>query len=210
MEKWTKLINRIRQEITLKPIFLHTRQDAENEAMKLLDKKAGAFSTKDLYKFLDLCNTEIVPPDINSAIFRKKVTRTRFQLSFIGQNRQLMIGALDMCNKWIHVLWSHPGEPFDILSQFWNISEVPGAGIGLPTMILYLKKPEEFNIWLPFLNDACNLITKKDLSCARNAKYYKQYNNAINEELRNPYGLKPQEIDYILYRIKSEMQTNKT
>lgn len=207
MEQTHILINRIRHEITSKPEFLKARLQAEDQARKLLDDKSGAFDVNDMEKFLNLCNIELVPANLHSNKLRQKLTRTRFRLSFIGQNRNLMIGSLELCNYWIHCLWHSVDDPIMVLSQFWSKNQVPGAGMGLPTMILYLKNPVEYNVWLPFLNDACNLLTESKLSSKRTVQNYLLYNKTINEELRNPLSLKPQEIDYILFRIRAESRT---
>ena len=191
------------QQVSLKPAFLNTRWQAESEARNLLNQKAGFFEVNDLITLLDLCNTEIVPPDQYSTVLRNKETRTRFQLSFIGQNRKLMIRSLESANEWIGILWNSIGDPYKQLANFWNINEVPGAGIGLPTMILYLKDPDEFNVWLGFLNDGFNQFSGSNLSSIRNASNYHVYNNRVNKELRQRFDLAPQETDYILYRIKA-------
>jgi hypothetical protein len=179
------------------------RRESEEEARLLLNRKAGDFSLTDLEAFLDHCNREIVPPDLSSNICRQKITLTRFQLSFIGQNRQLMKRSLVACNYWINRLWRSDSDPLVELSRFWSKNEVLGAGMGLPTFILYLKNPDVYNIWTPFLNSACSLFTGHELSSRRDAKNYSLYNKAVNSELREPFHLDPQEIDYILYRIKA-------
>ena len=112
-----------------------------------------------------------------------------------------MVNALRECNYWIGSLWKTNDDPFNILSQFWKLNEVPGAGMGLPTMILYLKNPAVYNVWLPFLNTALSHFTGQILSSQRNAENYFTYNSILNKELREPFDLKPQEIDYILFRI---------
>ena len=97
-----------------------------------------------------------------------------------------MIKSLNKYNYWIHLLWQTVGDTLIVLSQFWSKNEVLGAGMGTPTMILYLKNPGEYNVWLPFLNDSLNLITGQDLSSKRNIENFVMYNNSINQELRKP------------------------
>lgn len=97
-KKLYDLINQIRSKVTSKPEFLFSRKSAEDSARGLLDSKTGAFSISDMNYFLDLCNTEIVPPNLHSYKLRQNETRTRFQLAFIGQNRKLIIGSLKSCN----------------------------------------------------------------------------------------------------------------
>ena len=202
--KWTNLIRQIREDVSTKPVFITTRESAEKSAKTLLEDKAGSFSTSDLAHFLDFCNTEIVPPDRNTIRLRDKETLTRFQLSFIGQNRKLMINSLESCNFWIKGLWTENIDNYHVLSQFWTENQVPGAGVGLPTMILYLKDPDHFNVWLPFLNNAISVFSNQEISLTRNAENYHKFNDIVNKNLRQPFNLKPQEVDYILYRINAE------
>ena len=200
-EKQIKSINRIRQEVSFKPEFLQSRILAENSARVLLDNKAGRFKVYDLELFLNHCNTERIPLKSEPTKIRENETLKRFGVAFIGQNRRLMVNALRECNYWIGSLWKTNDDPFNILSQFWKLNEVAGAGMGLPTMILYLKNPAVYNVWLPFLNTALSHFTGQILSSKRNAENYYTYNSILNKELREPFDLKPQEIDYIIFRI---------
>lgn len=197
------LIRKIRNDVSTKPEFLFARKSAENKARILLKNKAGYFSESDLAHFLNLCNTELVPPDQYSIKLRDRETITRFQLSFIGQNRKLMTECLDSTNEWIKRLWEQTDD-YSSLARFWSENQVHGAGMGLPTMILYLKDPSRFNVWLPFLNKGISIFTGQKISSKRNADNYIKFNETVNRELRMPFNLKPQEIDYILFRINAE------
>ena len=201
---WINLIMKIREGISTKPEFIIARVSAEKSAKTLLENKFGSFDTSDLVYFLNLCNTEIVPPDRNTTKLRDKETLTRFQLSFIGQNRKLIINSLESCNFWIKRLWTEKVDNYHVLSQFWSENQVPGAGVGLPTMILYLKDPDHFNVWLPFLNNAISFFSNQEISMTRNAENYHKFNDTVNKNLRQSFNHKPQEIDYILYRINAE------
>lgn len=202
--KWTNLIRKIREEISTKPEFILARETAERSGNTLLEQKAGFFNTSDLAHFLNLCNTEIVPLDRNTIKLTDKETLTRFQLSFIGQNRKLMINSLESFNIWIKRLWTEKVDKYNVLSQLWTENLLPGAGVGLPTMILYLKDPDHFNVWLPFLNNAISVLANQKISLARKAENYYKFNDIVNKNLRLPFNLKPQEIDYILFRINAE------
>jgi hypothetical protein len=202
MSDWIRRIEEYRK-VSLQSDFLNARADAESAAKELLNSKSGKFSKEDLDVFLTLCNTEKVPPDIHTHELRDKVTNTRFQLSFIGANKKSMIESLDACNKWISILWKTT-DNIKHIDEFWKYDKVKGAGVGLPTMILYLKDSNNYNVWIPFLNKALEIYVGRKLETTRNWKNYREYNNTLNRSLRNlPVDppLKPQEIDYILYRI---------
>ena len=71
-------------------------------------------------------------------------------------------------------------------------------------MIMYLKYPDKYNVWIPFLSDALGIITGRTFEKQKNVENYKEYNKCINgamQRLISDPPLKPQEIDYILYRI---------
>jgi hypothetical protein len=195
----TSLAHRIReiQRVSGQQRFLQARIDAEKKACQLLDRRAGRFTKEEFCRFLDLCNAEIVPP-------RTRETKTRFQQSFIGQNRCLMLDALKTCNDLIVSLWKAEGNEHDILDSFWCHSDVKGAGTGLPTMILYLKRPKTHSVWLVSFNEPMSDITGQTLPTRRTANDYSFYNRVVNERLRKPYRLKPQEIDYVLYRLSAD------
>ncbi len=191
-------IERIRQRVTTDPRFLQTRIDAENEARRLLDARTGSFTREELEGFLDLCNTELVPPK-DSDVLRDQPTRTRFQLSFIGENRMLMLERPDECNRWISAIWKQKDDQLSILDTLWRSGGLKGAGTGFPTMLFYLKRPERYSVWLPGLSEALSSAWDQVLGNRRTALNYSSYNAAVARCLRIPFGVEPQEIDYILY-----------
>lgn len=196
-------IGEIRQRVSSTGPFLQARVNAERNARQLLDARAGFFTTEDLAHFLDLCNTELVPPHVSDE-FRAAETRTRFQLAFIGQNRCLMLRTIQECNKWIALLWKARADELGTLDSFWRSSRIKGAGTGLPTMILYLKHPETYSVWLSFLSEALSSIAGQELPTSRTVPDYLRYNQAVDTYVRKRFPIQPQEIDYILYRLLAE------
>ena len=122
----TTLVQRISEirGVSRLPRFLQARIDAEKSACRLLAERAGYFTEEDFSLFLDLCNTEVVPPTASSNTLRASETRTRFQQSFIGQNRCLMLDALEKCNDLLGRLWNADRDQRDILDSFWQHSGV--------------------------------------------------------------------------------------
>jgi hypothetical protein len=209
VQKWHRTIEEIRTNVTQREAFLVSRINAETQAKQLLDDKAGDFEPEDLSLFLDLCNTEIVPPSPNLYILRNQRTRTRFQRSFVGRNRKLMLGALTACNYWLERLWNSENDPLIEIDAFWKASGnrvVKGAGSGLPTVVLYLREPKSFNVWIPSLVTALNKLTGRDLQSSRTRQNYELYNEIVNNDFRRAFKLAPQEIDYILWRTALEGQ----
>ena len=204
IEKQNRILE-IHKTVTSKTEYLDARERAENNARNMLKENPGVFDEKDLNTFLTYCNTERVPKDHFSDKINEDNTCTRFELSFKGMNRNLMISTIDECNKWIKLFWDADEEWFVTLHKFWKINEVAGAGTGFPTMLLYLKDPEKFNVWLPYLNDSLSLLIDYKIPGKKSIENYILYNHFINSEFKQGLGLKPQEVDYILYRIKAEL-----
>jgi hypothetical protein len=203
MVNFDQRISEIRRRVSRTGPFLEARINAERDARQLLDARAGFFTTEDLTRFFDLCNTERVPPNTSDEL-RESETRTRFQLTFIGQNRCLMLRTIDECNKWIALLWKERTDELGALDLFWRSSRIKGAGTGLPTMILYLKHPGTYSIWLGFLSEALSAIAGQELPTSRTVPDYLRYNQAVDTYLRKRFPVQPQEIDYILYRLSAE------
>ena len=201
MIDWKRKIEEYRM-VSLHPSFLDARFNAESEARELLKCKVGRFNREDLKVFLKLCNTELTHNNFHNL----KHTYKRFGLAFIS-NRGTLIANTGGCNRLFSDLWQFDGNELDILDSFWRHSHITGAGTGLPTLILYLKHPEKYNIWFPYLSDGISSIIDKKLDKSINIINYTEYNNKVNNHLKNiKYSppIKPQEIDYILYRIGKE------
>lgn len=192
------------QKVSLNPIFLNARIDAEDRARELLNSRCGRFTEDEFKKFLYLCNTELVSKKPYSCgDWRKNPTHTRFTSRFIGNNMKFVTDTLDECNSWITALWQSTTETLDILDRFWKKGRVKGAGTSFPTMIMYLKERDSYNVWLRPLAKAINTLMDIDRKpdMTRNAANYQNFNSAVNEFLRRKYNLKPQEVDYVLFRL---------
>ena len=200
MGNWDAIIHDFRR-VSQNPTFLAVRKDAEEMARHLLDRKCGRFTEDDFKRFLDLINTEITPSKTNSYELRSYEVRTRFRPAFMGKNRNSMIKILDECNRWIANLWLSRPDGLDSLDQFWKESSVNGAGTSLPTAIMYLKDPEIYNVWTPMLAKGLGILLEKKFKMAKTCKNYLFFNDEANKVLRKPFNLRPQEIDYILFRI---------
>lgn len=195
-------IARIRRDVTLKPAFLDSRLRAESLARDLLDRKAGAFSATEFARFMNLCNTETVPPDAGSAVLKGHETCTRFRPAFTGRNGRLLLSSLGACNEWIGRLWHAKGDELRVLDAFLRQKDTPGAGTGLATMLMYLRQPEKWNVWLISLGSALGKLLGRPFPTARTLASYIAFNDAVNTHLRRPFGLHPQEIDYILFMVE--------
>lgn len=177
------------------PELIAIRKDAEGRAVNLLESKRGHFGRDDLDYFLTLLNTEIVPWKSN------RIVLTRFQRSFIGANKVNIIRHLDAFNDWAVQIWTcEESELANRLNIFWQMQPVKGGGTGLPTMILYLRDPLNYNVWLPDLGNGLNRLYPQFINIENRTFYnYQRFNSAVNSEIRRPFALQPQEVDFILY-----------
>jgi hypothetical protein len=191
------------QKVSLNPIFLNTRIDAEDRAREMLNSRCGYFTEDEFKKFLYLCNTEMVPKRPYQIIdWRKNPTLTRFSAMFIGNNMKF-IDTLNESNKWIALLWQSAADMLNVLNEFWEKGQIEGAGTSFPTVIMYLKDREIYNVWLPGLTKGLNRAIPIDrkVKMTKRLENYQKFNSAVNEFLRHKYHLKPQEVDYILFRL---------
>lgn len=180
------------------PQFLKVRVNAEAKARKLLDNKLRRFTAQDLDDVLKLLNTELSPS-------KNKATYTRFAQSFIGANAKNIVKHLSAFNDWSPHFWTAPeSELAKWLNLFWDKNPIPGAGIGLPTAILYLRNPSHYNIWLLYtaagLEHLTGLITGEN----RTAATYQEYNSTVNRLVRSAYNLQPQAVGFILFMANKE------
>jgi hypothetical protein len=94
---------------------------------------------------------------------------------------------------------------FSLLDRFRKEKGVLRGGAGLPTMILYLRDPSIYNVWLPFTAKGLKNLTGINIGMNRKSENYVKYNEAVNRLIRSPLHLKSQEIDFILYKAGKEL-----
>ncbi len=173
----------------LPPERVAARHEAEQEARKLLEEELGCLDSETLDRFLRL---------LNSDLYGGQPNQTRFGQAFRGANRMHILDHLEQFNAWSTRLWEEP-EPhlYKLLDEFWQQKDLPGAGGSLPTMILYLRDPSRFNIWIPTLIHGVERIMGSLTNWESSGAAYRQYNDTVNK-VRQRYSLQPQEIDVIL------------
>jgi len=187
-DPWAAQIARWRTE-HLPQERINARREAEEEARKLMENHLGHFEKETLDRFLTLLNA-----DLNDG----QISYTRFGQAFRGANRKLIVEHLESFNSWSARLWQAPeSDLYALLDEFWQRGELPGAGRSLPTMMLYLRDPSRYNIWLPSLIRGLQRLTEYISEWHRSGTDYRRYTKAVNK-IRAQYDLKPQEADVIL------------
>jgi uncharacterized protein (DUF2461 family) len=192
----SQIIRWQREQLPLERI--KAREEGEAAARALLGNNIGQFDESDLKTLLR---------DMSTDLWDSKPRYDRFMPALYGQQVKLMLDTLDQFNSWVERLWQVDDDEVDtLLDDFWSQLDVSGAGVSLPTAILYVRNPKQYNIWLPIMSDGLRITTGFESGKMRTAKGYRQYNKRIIE-FRERYGLLPQELDVILWNIARLDQT---
>ena len=192
-DPWAERIARWR----LSPERIAARCQAEDEARKLLEDNLGRFDDEMMHRFLRLINTDF---------YEGQPRHDRFAPGFLGSIAKELVANLASFNDWSVRIWQSPeSDLYDLLDKFWEQKAVPGAGISLPTTMLYLRDPSHYNVWLHYLADGLERITDFATSKKRSGATYQQYNEAVNQ-IRMRYNLQPQEVDVILWMAKTAVE----
>jgi len=195
--KWVEKIKGWRDKYVRKE-FLSVRQEAEDEARKMLKAHLKHFDQESLKYLLILFTKEL---------YNNKISISRFRPAFLGANRNGIAGCLDSFNKWSTRLWQASESNLgSLLDEFWqrkNPDRTKGAGTSLPTMILYLRDPLSYNVWTPYLAQGFECITGSFIGLKEHGATYLRYNEEV-KKFRILYNLQPQEVDFILYKANKE------
>ena len=184
--------------------FISVRKNSEDKARYLMRVNLGHFDKNMLEYFLKLANNEFVTR-YGKKYYNINVTSTRFSRAFTGANAKNIIEHLDFFNDWSARIWKEPESSLEgLLDLFWKTRPIPGAGTSLPTLLLYLRDPLRYNIWLPYTAQGLERLTGFVTGLERSGANYFRYNNLVNEEVRKKYDLQPQEIDFILFMANKE------
>ncbi len=190
-DPWSERIQRWRSELST-PERLRARRDGEGKARDLLLRKLGRFDETDLRQFMT---------DMNKDWGKDRLTYRRFGLALYGAQVNLMAQALDAFNRWVERLWQTPDDELDeVLNDFWAKEEVKGAGVSLPTAVLYLRDQQNYCIWLPAMSKGLSIATDFVEGDWRTAHGYRHY-NAAAIDFRSRHELPPTELDLILWKI---------
>ena len=182
-----KIIGAIR-EIHLPPSRIEARQEAEAAARELFDDNVGKFDEPTLRQFFEFVNTDY---------FNGQPRHNRFSPAFIGATANAIIDQLEQFNDWTDLLWqAKPQDLEELLDLFWEEKPIAFAGTSLPTLILYLRDPQKYSIWLDPMVKGFNRLTGASISRETGTNYLR-YCQAV-KKLREQHNLHPQEMDVIL------------
>ncbi len=122
----------------------------------------------------------------------------RFGLAFRGINGNGLLSHVQEVVTWVRQLWETPEEDCpELMEQFLKDGSIPGAGPAFVSLVLYLRNPEAFTLWLGSMVKGLELVDGKAYGGKKTADQYKRYNQAANE-FRRKYQLEPQAMDIVL------------
>ncbi|MDD7968437.1 McrB family protein [Actinomycetospora lemnae] len=184
-----EVIDRVRDEFG--PRFVLARVEAENEARRLLDVRAGRMTREEFVELGSAFNRHEV---------QGVVKLNRFSPAFTGYSILRAAERIDELNDAMRVLWG-PSEP-DALTLVGSVlqtrSELHGAGSSLLTMMMYLRDPERFGILINATMRGLRVATAADKPySARSGEGYARFNDELLA-WRRTWDVAPQEHDAIL------------
>ena len=198
-DPWVERIEQWQQEY-LPPERLRARQEGESRARALLESKLGRFDEADLRQFM---------ADLSADWANDKDRQDRFMPALYGSQVNRMVETLDGFNVWTERIWNASDAELDsLLNEFWERLEVSGAGVSLPTALLYLRDPERYNIWIPVMSEGLRITCGFEPGRMRTAHGYRAYNEASND-FRERYGLSPRALDVILWKVWKDARADK-
>jgi hypothetical protein len=177
------------------PSLTPTRAASEQAAKEHLDRHAGAMTWEQAVHLGEL---------FNSGEWGGVMRYNRFVPAFVGASMAKVVEPLDEFNRWTADLWRLPVE--DVIPLVDRIlkdtSAFPGAGRSYPTMLLYLRDPQRFTIWLQITHRGLLAIDRLAAGNERTggAARYLQYCEAA-AAFRAEFDLAPQETDAVLAEI---------
>lgn len=192
-DPWAQQIAKWVSEID--PKRLEVRLEGEQKARQRIASRLGQFSEQDLREFAQ---------EISSDWYNNAYRPDRFKPAMYGPQVNLLVQSLTAVNTWMERLWNATDEQLDaILDELWSTGAIHGGGITFPSVILYLKNPEKFNIWLENTTKGLQIARNFQPGKMRTAEGYRLYNQAMNG-FRSHYNIAPQLLDMVLWQISSE------
>jgi DNA polymerase III delta prime subunit len=170
--------------------FVPSRAEAEDAARKLLTERAGDLSRDEAMKLGQLFNTHELGG---------QPRKDRFAPGFAGASMHQVTQDLERFNEVVADLWTAPLENAqDTLGKMYaDRSVLPGAGSSLPSMLLYLRDPEQFGV--------CLNATMRGLVAATGCAPFKPDSRSSYDRFcetlrdwRQKHGVAPQEVDAVL------------
>jgi EVE domain len=172
---------------------LETRRTSEQEARELLDRSAGAMTESDFNQLFKL---------LNSDFYRGRSHLNRLSPAFIGQTGQNLLADLARLNSWTDRIWrGSEGEALEAVGELLaNRGLLPGAGTSYPTILMYLRDPKKWPVWLPITDRGLRAVWTYDSPRKPGSGRLPDYEafSASAREFIDEYEVAPELLDSVL------------
>ncbi len=176
---------------TYGPELVPTRQDAEQDARDLLNEHAGSMTKDQALGLLRL---------FNKGVYGSVMRSNRFSPAFVGASSEKLVEPINEFNEWTEQLWT--GSEPEVLAAVDRIlkdpSVLPGSGRSFVTMLMYLRDPSKYCVWLRMTQAGLSALDGFAESNSRQGgvdRYLRFC--AAAQEFANRYSLEAQELDAI-------------
>jgi len=171
------------------PERVEHRRKAEEKAREYLEDHLGTFTPDEFREFLKM---------VNEDFYGGTTHGDRFSPAFSAVWVDDLLASLDAINEWSLQLWrATDSELTEVLGRFWSQKPVRGAGMSLPTMLLYLRSPDAFGIRMGILDRGLRRLFPNVRLPREPGKSYDVF-NALSQRFRRQYDLAPQAMDVVL------------
>jgi len=130
------------------------------------------------------------------------VRHDRFAPAFVGASLAKVTEDLETFNQRVELLWTGDDEAAlrALDETLRNRTLFPGAGSSLPSVLMYLRDPDRYAVWITATINGLRQLTG-DVSPSKSGgqESYLQFCEQVRR-FREKYGLAPQEVDAILAR----------
>lgn len=185
------------------PELVSSRLDAEQEARDLLNAYAGSMSTEQALELGQL---------FNRGVYGGVMRSNRFSPAFVGATMKRVVEPLDEFNQWTYRLWStNEDRALDAVDEILkNPTGFRGAGSSYTTMLMYLRDPEKYAVWLRITHDGLAALTGFSEPSDRTGgvQRYLRFCDAARK-FAAEYGVQPQELDAIFAAASREAAEKK-
>lgn len=187
------------------PELVPSRLEAEQEARDLLTAYAGSMTKEQALELGRL---------FNKGVYGGVLRANRFSPAFVGATMERVVEPLEEFNQWTYRLWLQTSEDraLEALDEILrNPTRFPGAGSSYTTMLMYLRNPEKYLVWLRITHDGLAALTGFTEPSDRSGglpRYLKFCTAA--QKFASEYDLQPQELDAVFAaaaRVASQKKT---
>lgn len=172
---------------------VQARRASEDEARRLLDERAGSMSEAEFRELLRLFNVDF---------HEGKPTSQRFVPAFFGHTANGLVAHLDAVNAFTSTVWrGTDAEALEAASAVLDDRKsLPSAGSTYPTMLLYLRSPEEHSVWSPSTDAGLRRLSRYSPQrppARGGAQEYTAFATAARE-LTERHEIPPELLDHVL------------